>query len=289
MFIPLPSPNDRGTIRKSRAKSAAKKDDFRINCYKFGMLCALAAISLVGASRTVGRTISGLKTDTEITDYSQYPIPGSVYESTGSISFSAAALGINVALSTTFSNEPGGVALPAPGVSVDVTSLAFFDVWVHFEDLFSSIRDESPLVTRVSGAPSEPPADVAETELSGTGVPNGVWNVELLGLEFNGEILGPSGPVMAIFRESPTLASIGQHILTDLSDDRLQIDSFFDVFFELSVDGGPFVPADGPVRLDITAVIPEPASVALVGTIIGALCIAGRRHRRAKSERVSAQ
>ncbi|MBU8922990.1 MAG: hypothetical protein KOO63_14325 [Bacteroidales bacterium] len=58
-------------------------------------------------------------------------------------------------------------------------------------------------------------AEIAAMSLSGTA---GSYNIQL--------------------RESPTLASPGQTAITDLGGGLYQIDSFFDVYTELSVDGG---------------------------------------------------
>ena len=41
-----------------------------------------------------------------------------------------------------------------------------------------------------------------------------------------------------LIRESPTRQSLGQTQITDLGGGQFRIDSFFDVFTELSVDGG---------------------------------------------------
>ena len=47
-------------------------------------------------------------------------------------------------------------------------------------------------------------------------------------------------------RESPPQPSQGQTSVTALGGGLYQIDSFFDVFVELSVEGGPFQPSLGP-------------------------------------------
>jgi hypothetical protein len=49
---------------------------------------------------------------------------------------------------------------------------------------------------------------------------------------------GGSLPPGMMIRESPTLASTGQTTITDLGGGQFRIDSFFDVFTELSLDGG---------------------------------------------------
>jgi PEP-CTERM motif-containing protein len=62
-------------------------------------------------------------------------------------------------------------------------------------------------------------------------------------------------------RESPTLTSTGVTTIAPQSDGTFRIDSFFDVFTELSVDGGQsWIPASGPIHLAST---PEPSSIVL--------------------------
>lgn len=61
---------------------------------------------------------------------------------------------------------------------------------------------------------------------------------------------------------NPAMASTGQTTIQELPGSEFRVSSFFDVFAELSIDGGPFVP--GPVRrADLTGAIPEPASLTL--------------------------
>ena len=70
----------------------------------------------------------------------------------------------------------------------------------------------------------------------------GFFHTEMLSMSLN------VGLVM--IRESPTLPSLGQTSITSLGGGLYRIDSFFDVFTELSMDGGQtWIPADGPVRV----------------------------------------
>jgi len=62
---------------------------------------------------------------------------------------------------------------------------------------------------------------------------SGTINVELLSL--NMALSGPLGPMM--FRESPTLMSTGGFAYSS-GGGGYQIDSFFDIFFEISSDSG---------------------------------------------------
>ena len=89
------------------------------------------------------------------------------------------------------------------------------------------------------------------------------FDTEMLQLDISGGTL----PAGVLIRESPTLQSIGQTTIEDLGGGVFKIDSFFDVFTELSLDNGNnFVPADRPGRVDL--MMPEPASLALLGLIL---------------------
>jgi hypothetical protein len=101
----------------------------------------------------------------------------------------------------------------------------------------------------------------------------GTFNTEMLALNLSG--VSPLGPFM--IRESPTRASLGQTSITDIGGGLYQIDSFFDVFTELSIDGGatwmPSTTGSGHLALPV----PEPAGVTLL--VVG-LASMMRSHRR---------
>jgi hypothetical protein len=87
------------------------------------------------------------------------------------------------------------------------------------------------------------------------------YNTELLALNLN-------APPGFMFRESPVLRSTGVTTVEDLCPvcgppfPTLRISSFFDVFSEVSIDGGTtWIPAAGSFRIEQ---IPEPATVLLV-------------------------
>jgi hypothetical protein len=97
-----------------------------------------------------------------------------------------------------------------------------------------------------------------------------------------------------MIRESPTRPSLGKTSITDIGppgsdpnpDNGYHIDSFFDVFTELSVDGGQtWIPKAGSrgTRVNLGGV-PEPASIVFVAL---ALISAAGLGRHRKQERFS--
>lgn len=121
---------------------------------------------------------------------------------------------------------------------------------------FAPFHAEGPVMTRV-GYPS------------GGGGPLGTFPTEMLSLNLIG--------AGAMIRESPTLTSQGVTSVQAVTG-GFQIDSFFDVFTELSVDGGmTWLPAAGPAHVELN-VVPEPGTAVLLG--FGALGLFGSRRRR---------
>src|SRR5437899_936872 len=114
--------------------------------------------------------------------------------------------------------------------------------------------------------PSFNPGDTAAASITGLldAPPLHTYSTEMLALNLGGLPFG------AMIRESPTLASTGGHAIQDPPPAGFRIDSFFDVFTELSLDGGAsWIPATGPVHIQN----PEPGSLALlVSTAVPLLC-----------------
>ena len=79
-----------------------------------------------------------------------------------------------------------------------------------------------------------------------------------------------------MLRESPTQQSTGQTNVDDIGGGVFRISSFFDVFTELSIDGGDtWLPATGTVTLGST---PEPSTFVLLGLGGAMLVLRRRRH-----------
>ncbi len=106
------------------------------------------------------------------------------------------------------------------------------------------------------------------------GFTTGTFATEIIAMSLSGNI----GPMPIQVRESTTIQSLGQTTITDLGGGEWQIDSFFDVFTELSVDGGEhWTPSLGSTRMTLQAV-PIPAPLILFGSALGLLGL--RRKRR---------
>jgi hypothetical protein len=107
----------------------------------------------------------------------------------------------------------------------------------------------------------------------------GTFPTEMVQLNLTGNT--PLG--VAQLRESPSLPSQGGTTITPLGPGMYHIDSFFDVFTELSLDGGTtWIPSTGPTHVDL---MPEPSSLVLLSfgaVALGAFAARRRRMLRAR-------
>jgi hypothetical protein len=101
----------------------------------------------------------------------------------------------------------------------------------------------------------------------------GTFNTEMTQLDL-------SGPGV-LLQESPTKASTGQTKIENMGGGLYQITSFFDVFTELSLDGGAtWVASVDSTHVDLTNATPLPAALPLFATGLGALGLLGWRRKR---------
>jgi hypothetical protein len=120
---------------------------------------------------------------------------------------------------------------------------------------FSASAQTSVFVQKVSGP---------------NGSPLGIFQTEMLQLNINGL---PGG---AMIRESPTLPSLGQTDISDVGGGFYRIDSFFDVFTELSLDGGQtWIPSTGSGHVQLAGRVPEPGTMGML--TFGLLLVTARR------------
>ena len=98
----------------------------------------------------------------------------------------------------------------------------------------------------------------------------GTFDTEIIAMSLTSNT--PLGVITV--RQDPNRATLGQTTITDIGGGLYQIDSFFDVFTELSVDGGAsWIPSDTSTHMRLT---PEPATLALM--LMGAVALLrGRR------------
>ena len=207
-----------------------------------------------------------------IVDSNVFPVQGGTYESEGptTVTFPGARLAgsdTDIELvSLSIAQEPNAagppVAPPSEGSKYQVDS--FFDVFVEihvdgasdfvidsFFDVFTELTIDNPQGSRA-----------------------GHWDTEILSMDLSssGPIPIPGTTSTLEIRLSPTIPSTGSHELIDLGGGRWQIDSFFDVFTEISVDRGTWQPASGGIPM---ALIPEPATMSLLA--IGGLAVLRRK------------
>lgn len=99
----------------------------------------------------------------------------------------------------------------------------------------------------------------------------GTFQTEMLAMNLTS--ITPFGPIM--IRESPTIPSLGQTTITNIGGGNFRIDSFFDVFTELSIDGGQtWIPdSQGPTHVTL---MPAPGA----GVLLGLGALVGLRRRR---------
>jgi hypothetical protein len=113
-----------------------------------------------------------------------------------------------------------------------------------------------------------------ETNAYGRTVPGqlGNFQTEMIAMDLTGTF----GTMTVKIRESPTLPSMGQTSIQPAGGGMYVIDSFFDVFTELSLDGGQtWIPSDGSTHVDL---VPEPASILMAAmALIGATGFGRRR------------
>jgi hypothetical protein len=176
-------------------------------------------------------------------DSSDNHVPSPTYSSTNQVSYSTPAGPYSISSFFDVFTEIQRVPPPDTGTGQTVS---FFDV-------FTEIYLEGPGI-----APGTRSATSQQT-IHTDGVPNETWQSEMLQLDLAGGGL----PAGLIIRESPTLASTGTStIQCCLGGGGYHVDSFFDVFTELSIDGGQsWTPGNAPLHL--VGNLPEPSSAAL--------------------------
>lgn len=181
--------------------------------------------------------------------------PQGWYDSTDNVSFSAAAVVMDNLVMSAFSNQS-----PPPSLGNFITVNGTCSVTL---DLSSGGGSFLPY----TAVGSYTMRFLHDIDIG----PAAHFNTEMLQLNLSGGTL----PAGAMIRESPTQASTGATTVTPLGGGQYHFDSFFDIFVELSVDGGQtWAPGSGIAH---STVMPAPGALTLLG--LGLLGI--RRRRRA--------
>jgi hypothetical protein len=117
------------------------------------------------------------------------------------------------------------------------------------------------------------------TRNGGSASQTGTFQTEILSMSLSGDV----GGVSLEIRESPSRAAPGQVRVLDIGSPLYQIDSFFDVFVELSVDGGPFQPQTNEAARIELLTLPEPGQLLMLLTSLPYLRWLARRRARSKA------
>lgn len=190
----------------------------------FASIICLVSVSIAWAQ--------GLDTSSDA-----FPVPDRLYIATGPTSYGGAIATEIVSMSL---SAGGGTIFPLSAGSGDhFPAESFFDVFVEI-DLpglgLTNVTLTGPVETRIN---------VGGSDLS----TSGLFDTEIVSMSLSGD----AGGMPILIRESPTMQSAGLHDVTDIGGGLYHIDSFFDVFTELSVDGGQsWTPSEGATHVEST-------------------------------------
>ncbi len=177
-------------------------------------------------------------------DDDKFPARGAGYESINSVNYVGGTIQTEiVSLSLRGANPLNPISLMSLGGGGQYSVDSFFDVTYEIE--LDGSRSTGTFAT-----------EIISMSLSGN-VPGmtGTFATEIVSMSLSGNV----GGTPIIIRESPSRSSSGSTTITDLGGGMYDIDSFFDVFTELSVDGGQtWTPSEGPIRMELA---PEPLPV----------------------------
>ena len=92
------------------------------------------------------------------------------------------------------------------------------------------------------------------------GRPTGSFETEMISMDLRGDVPGVGSVAI---RENPNQASLGRTTISSLGDRTFNVDSFFDVWTEISIDGGStWIPATSPTKVELA---PPPELVSVIG------------------------
>jgi hypothetical protein len=129
----------------------------------------------------------------------------------------------------------------------------------NFPSVLNALAEVIQLGTSLGQCPITATCPTETIVFGKIGNVTGTFDTEMLSMSLSG--VTPLGPFM--IRESPTKQSLGKTTITDIGGGLFQIDSFFDVFTELSTDGGAtWIPSNNGAGHMV--LVPEPTSMSLL-------------------------
>ena len=184
--------------------------------------------------------------------------------------------GLYVADSGAFEYSAAGVTVASPVVRPLVSTAVRSDDGTDEQVVFEAIFEGVETALGIGTVSMTGPVTIVAREKAGE--TTGTFDTEIVSMSLAGGTV--SQPILV--RESLGLESLGTTVIADIGGGQFQIDSFFDVFTELSLDGGStWVPSDTSTRLTLTT--PEPAALTLLmlaGVALGVRRVLSRTRRR---------
>ena len=187
-----------------------------------------------------------------------------------------------------YTNGSAHATFSAPGVTIALTNLGFAALGsvsltpsgANELETYSSMLLGDGSVVGLGHLSFSATGTATTLVFNRIGNTTGTFSTELLSMSLSA--LTPFGSLL--IRESPTQTSAGQTTITSLGGGQYQIGSYFDVFTELSLDGGAtWIPdTTGPQRITLVAPVPEPSTYALAGLAAGLFALKRARWCRKK-------
>lgn len=183
---------------------------------------------------------------------------------------------------------------PVAGVCVSGGSFTFT---APVSSIFSATGQEitsgalyTGTLTDLSHVPIQPVqlSGTVEQEVLGRTSANqiGTWTVDLVSLSLSGPVLGHT-LTLAL---DPAHESTGTTSITPIGPsgrDGFRIDSFFDVFVELSLDTVPSLSTTREITAVAVPAVPEPSSLAAIAGALAMLLAIGRRGAASPATRIT--
>ena len=168
-----------------------------------------------------------------------YPVKNAFYRA-GSTTYSGADIEI-VSMSLKAASSADTI-VPSSLGSGEFTVESFFDVFVEL-----SVNGEPPLEGILNGAVH------MYIKIPPGGSDVGTFDTEIVAMDLRGQ--AGEIPIILRAREAASGMATGERTVSKTGDGTYHIDSFFDVFTEISIDGGQtWSSADGPTHIELSGV-----------------------------------